>query len=178
MKGESRAEWQISNFHDAVDECGLRDIPWEGYKFTFDNGQAGSAKRQSMLDRAMCTGQWSDRFEQIWVGEEGCEEVVVRGLENGRGDLVSTLKVHARELQAWKKINIEKIKKLLEQKRRNLAHINKGGRTEADVKKRKKLVTEITALGRQDEQYWRQRSRALWLKDEDQNTNFFHTRAG
>ncbi|XP_074313444.1 uncharacterized protein LOC141648616 [Silene latifolia] len=129
MKGVSRAQWQMNNFHAAVDECGLRDIRWEGYQFTFDNGQAGDDNRQSMIDRAMCTDAWLDlfpyakllhldrewsdhapiklllysrnstegpkksfRFEQIWIGEEGCEEAVVRGVEKGGGELVSTLR--------------------------------------------------------------------------------------
>ncbi|XP_074306460.1 uncharacterized protein LOC141641707 [Silene latifolia] len=55
MKGSSRPQRQMINFQRAVDECGLRDVAWEGYQFTFDNGQSGEANRQSMIDRAMCT---------------------------------------------------------------------------------------------------------------------------
>ncbi|XP_074297688.1 uncharacterized protein LOC141628442 [Silene latifolia] len=56
MKGGSRMQWQMNNIRDAVDECGLRDLPYEGYAFTFDNGQAGDANRQCRLDRAMVNG--------------------------------------------------------------------------------------------------------------------------
>ncbi|XP_074265989.1 uncharacterized protein LOC141588446 [Silene latifolia] len=45
MKGGSRAQWQMNNFQAAVDECGLRDVSWEGYQFTWDNGQVGDANR-------------------------------------------------------------------------------------------------------------------------------------
>ncbi|XP_074293410.1 uncharacterized protein LOC141620438 [Silene latifolia] len=62
MKGGSRAQWQMNNFRAAVDDCGLKDVGWEGYQFTWDNGQAGDANRQSMIDRAMCTGSWIDMF--------------------------------------------------------------------------------------------------------------------
>ncbi|XP_074271159.1 uncharacterized protein LOC141595086 [Silene latifolia] len=55
MKGGMRPQWQVNNFRDAVDDCGLQDIEVEGYGFTFDNGQEGEDNRQSRLDRALCT---------------------------------------------------------------------------------------------------------------------------
>ncbi|XP_074297346.1 uncharacterized protein LOC141628057 [Silene latifolia] len=128
IKGGSRAQWQMNNFQAAVDDCGLRDISWEGYQFTYDNGQVRDANRQCMLDRAMGTSAWLDmfpyakllhldrewsdhapiklvfdkrdasairkrrfRFEQIWVGEEGCKDAVVLGVEKGSGELVRTI---------------------------------------------------------------------------------------
>ncbi|XP_074306145.1 uncharacterized protein LOC141641379 [Silene latifolia] len=135
MKGGSRPQRQMKNFQKAVDGCGLRNVAWEGYQFTFDNGQSGEANRQSMIDRAMCTAAWTDMFpyaklihlnqewsdhapikllfdkrekgqvmrnrfcfEQVWVGEVGCEEAMVRGFEKGRGDLVDSLKACTSEL--------------------------------------------------------------------------------
>ncbi|XP_074265127.1 uncharacterized protein LOC141587551 [Silene latifolia] len=62
MKGGSRAQWQMNNFQAAVDECGLKDVGWEGYMFSFDNGQSGDANRQSRIDRAMSTEAWLDLF--------------------------------------------------------------------------------------------------------------------
>ncbi|XP_074303266.1 uncharacterized protein LOC141637717 [Silene latifolia] len=43
MKGGARAQWQMNNFREAVNDCGLRDVVFEGYEFTFDNGQANEA---------------------------------------------------------------------------------------------------------------------------------------
>ncbi|XP_074314300.1 uncharacterized protein LOC141649512 [Silene latifolia] len=128
MNGGSRPQWQMNNFRAAVDDCGLTDIGWEGYQFTWDNGQAGEANRQSMIDRAMCTSSWLDlfpyaklihltrewsdhapikllldrraavvevkrgfKFEQMWIGEEECEEAIRRGANKGQGELGAAL---------------------------------------------------------------------------------------
>ncbi|XP_074290115.1 uncharacterized protein LOC141616854 [Silene latifolia] len=158
-------------------------------KLTVDGGvlvpeaEVGEANRQSMLDRVVCSEAWSDlfsfahlyyldrewsdhapiklvlnrravegrrarefKFEQICVGEEGCGDAVARGVERGRGNLLTKL--------------------------------NEGPRSLENVQRRRKLVAELVKLRSQEENFWRQRSRALWLKDGDKNTNFFHTRAG
>ena len=41
----------------------------------------------------------------------------------------------------------------------------------------KKVKADINSLLFQDELFWRQRSRAIWLPAEDRNTKFFHQRA-
>ncbi|XP_074318345.1 uncharacterized protein LOC141655152 [Silene latifolia] len=62
MKAGSRAQWQMNNFQAAMDFCGLKDVAWEGYAFTYDNGQARDNNRQRMIDRAMCSEAWLELF--------------------------------------------------------------------------------------------------------------------
>ncbi|XP_074290465.1 uncharacterized protein LOC141617179 [Silene latifolia] len=62
MKGGSRAQWQMNNFRDAVDEVGLQDLQFQRYEYTFDNGQEGDNNRQSRIDRAMITESWSEIY--------------------------------------------------------------------------------------------------------------------
>ncbi|XP_074278377.1 uncharacterized protein LOC141601968 [Silene latifolia] len=170
----------MNNFHDAVDEAGIRDIPLEGYEFTFDNGQGGYYKvgednRQSCIDRAMVNEAWFDmfpyarlfhlsrewsdhcpikvvgdcrvgqdgrgakvfRFEHIWVGEEGCEEAIRLGGDNGDDDLMENLARCTRELVAWKGVSIGKILKSLVKKRERLKVLNEGDRSAERVWERK-----------------------------------------
>ncbi|XP_074301324.1 uncharacterized protein LOC141632703 [Silene latifolia] len=215
MKGGTRAQWQMNNFQEAVDECGLSDVKFEGYAFTWDNGQAGEANRQSRIDRAMATCEWKEkfpyarlihlgrewsdhslikllldrrggtcevvrkfRFEQIWVGKDGCETAVQRGFDRWGEDLMEALGECASELQKWKKVSIGKIVKAISVKKNQLARLNEGGRSVEEVRRRRKIVSEIVALCRQEEHFWRQRSRALWLKEGDRNTSYFHRQDG
>ncbi|XP_074315549.1 uncharacterized protein LOC141651749 [Silene latifolia] len=216
MKGGSRQQWQMNNFHDAVDECGLRDLPLEGYAFTYDNGQ-GEANRQCRLDKAMITSswgyifpyakllhlnrEWSDhalikvvldtqvmeemskrprmfRFEEVLIGEAGCEEVIERAWVCDEGNVMDTISRCAAELQEWKGVSIGKIVRDLKKKRDRLRRLNEGGRNEGQVRERKQLVQDIARLIRQEELFCRQRSRVLWLRQGDKNTKYFYRKAG
>ncbi|XP_074299825.1 uncharacterized protein LOC141630996 [Silene latifolia] len=147
MKGGQRAQWQINQFREAVDACGLVDVSFEGYAFTWDNGLCHLGREWSdhsplklVLDRRKSVVQTSKRFrfEQIWVGSEGCEEVILHGFERG-GDLMEALQESATELQAWKWVSIGKIVKMIATKRSQIARLNERGRTAEEVQCRRKL---------------------------------------
>ena len=46
-----------------------------------------------------------------------------------------------------------------------------------DLEKEVSLHQDLHAACRQEEEFWRQKSRSLWLKVGDQNTVFFHKQA-
>ncbi|XP_074276932.1 uncharacterized protein LOC141600590 [Silene latifolia] len=151
MTGGQRAQWQMNNFREAVDDCGLVDVRYEGYSFTWDNGQAGVDNRQSRIDRAMANngrmGQRKKRFrfEQVWVGEAGGEEAVRRGFERGGWDMITALRESAEELHAWRGVSIGKIIKLIATKRKQIERLNVGGRTveEAGQRRAKNHINKL-----------------------------------
>ncbi|KAK9688646.1 hypothetical protein RND81_09G000600 [Saponaria officinalis] len=91
------------------------------------------------------------RFEQIWIGEEGCEDTIRRAWESGNDDVSDSLRRCAGELKAWKGINIGKIMKAIHQKRRRIKRLNEGGRTLAQIREREELVAEVAQLLKQEE---------------------------
>ncbi|XP_074299090.1 uncharacterized protein LOC141630115 [Silene latifolia] len=177
MRGGNRAQRQMNNFRDVVDDCGLRDIPFEGYEFTFDNGQAGIDNRQCRLDRAMGTTDWFDLFpyakllhlDREWSDHSPLRVVIDKRVREGMGA--------NRKFRFEHGINIGGITRDLAKKRRRLKILNEGQCSKRAVEERRKLVSDINKLLRQEEQFWRQRSRAIWFKDGDCKTKFFRRTA-
>jgi len=47
----------------------------------------------------------------------------------------------------------------------------------SDMEKEAKLQTEVYKEYRKEEEYWRLKSRSIWLKAGDRNTTYFHKQA-
>ncbi|KAK9672224.1 hypothetical protein RND81_12G085700 [Saponaria officinalis] len=73
MKGGHRAQWHMRNLREAIDDCELRDMSFEGYDFTYDNGQEEEANRQSRLDRVLCNEAWLELFPRARLTHLGWE---------------------------------------------------------------------------------------------------------
>ncbi|XP_074314848.1 uncharacterized protein LOC141651019 [Silene latifolia] len=102
------------------------------------------------------------RFEQIWVGEERCEDTIRRAWEESDWDVVDTISRCARELQKWKGVSIGKIMRGINRKRKRLEWLNVNERSVINVREGKVVMRELNDLLKQEEIFWRQRSRALW----------------
>ncbi|CAM8948837.1 unnamed protein product [Rhodiola kirilowii] len=53
-----RGEWQMRRFRQAVDDCELSDLGFQGAKFTFTNRRTGEEEMRARLDRALANKEW------------------------------------------------------------------------------------------------------------------------
>ena len=62
-----RSHAQIAGFRDMVDVCGIRDLGYEGRRWTFEKRVAGGSYCRVRLDRALATVDWCSRFPMARV---------------------------------------------------------------------------------------------------------------
>ena len=81
------------------------------------------------------------------------------------------------ELKLWSKYEFEGRKKNLDQLLHHLQSIKESQEKYVNGNEVKKIEKQIDAMLLEEEIYWRQRSRAVWLQEGDKNTTFFHSKA-
>lgn len=52
----------MEEFSLALDLCGLVDLGFRGYPFTWNNKRPGDANTRQRLDRAVANSEWKNRF--------------------------------------------------------------------------------------------------------------------
>ena len=57
--------WLFRGSREVVIDCGLMDIPIEGYPFTWERGQGMLAWVEEKLDRCSASGAWLNLFPQV-----------------------------------------------------------------------------------------------------------------
>lgn len=118
----------------------------------------------------------SFKFDRRWLLKDGLKEAIEEGW--GPQDESDLRPIHVklgdvrRTISRWKRDNptnsenkIEAIKEQLERAQSDQIILS------GEVLNPK---WNLCAAFREEELYWRQKSRALWLKDGDRNTKFFH----
>ncbi|KAL5750859.1 hypothetical protein ACOSP7_025462 [Xanthoceras sorbifolium] len=173
--GRFRSHAAISSFRDAIDSCRLVDIGYQGSLFTWSNRQNGDSLIQERLDRVLCS--------MTWAQEADCRSVVEQAWQSNQNvsvilDLLGSVAAVTSSLSSWnqqkrRQFNQE-INDLLRQLKEE--HNVQGG-FKVNWDRIRDIEWKLDKVLAKKEEYWRQRSRTLWLQGGDKNTKFFHSKA-
>ena len=65
--GIAKCQSILARFRETAEECGLLDLGYNGYDFTWDNRQQGDRAMEERLDRFCSTSDWMALFPSFRV---------------------------------------------------------------------------------------------------------------
>ncbi|KAJ1403335.1 ribonuclease H [Sesbania bispinosa] len=160
----------------------------KGHRFTWSNGREAENLVEQRLDSPL-RSVWSRcqedtdkrkerifRFEKIWVDDPRFRACVARAWSLENAHCPNRIALTSRELISLNK-EVGSHTQHLRRLEAKIIESDTWPSTPDNIAKRKDLLTSYDDILRQDEVYWMQRSRALWLKEGDKNATFFHSKA-
>lgn len=120
----------------------------------------------------------SFRFQEKWTHKESFWEALEKAWDETRtkNNITDQLKVCGEWLHLWAEKSFGSVRKKKKELYKETEKLSKRGGKDKE-QKRMRAEKELDEIIEKEKTMWYQRTKALWMKDGDKNTKFFHQRA-